>query len=123
MRANLWAALCLRVGVLLSGICIATGLLIALITDYDAANASLKLDLDGNEVATAVHFTQLLHAPGDVNGLGIIRLGLYILLATPAVRVGITVVVFAIQRNRVLTWCAAFVLVVLVLGLIGVGIE
>lgn len=122
-RANIWAARSLQLGVSLAALCIATGLLLALFTDYHAANANLQRDLDGNKVANSLQLSSLLDAPGDIAGQGIIRLGIYVLIATPMVRVAITVVVFAMQRNRILTACAAFVLVVLVLGLIGVGIE
>jgi uncharacterized membrane protein len=53
------------------------------------------------------------------HGRNIIQLGLLLLIATPVARVAISVVAFAIQRDRLYTAITLFVLAVLIFGLAG----
>jgi uncharacterized membrane protein len=56
-----------------------------------------------------------------LNSLGIIQLGLLALIATPIVRVILSVVAFALERDRLYTIVTSIVLVVLLYSLLAKG--
>jgi uncharacterized membrane protein len=61
----------------------------------------------------------ILMAAAHGDCLGIIQLGLLVLIATPVVRVGLSLVGFAVERDRTYILVTAFVLGILVVSLIG----
>ena len=60
----------------------------------------------------------IVMAAAHLDCLGIIQLGLLLLIATPVVRVGLSLVGFAMERDRTYSIVTAFVLVILVISLI-----
>ena len=69
----------------------------------------------------------LRHVAGIVRSVtgggsrGIIQLGLLLLIATPVARVALSLLVFVRDRDRLYVRLTAFVLIILVLSLAGVG--
>jgi uncharacterized membrane protein len=60
-----------------------------------------------------------VHVAPALTGIGLLSLGVAILIATPVVRVGILIFVFAREHDWLYTAVSAFVLGVLILGLHG----
>jgi uncharacterized membrane protein len=60
----------------------------------------------------------IVRAAAALDSAGIIQLGLVFLIATPVARVGLTLVAFAMRRDRVYTILTAVVLALLLFGLL-----
>jgi uncharacterized membrane protein len=61
----------------------------------------------------------ILHDAAAFRGRGLIQLGLVVLVATPVARVALSLVVFAVQRDRVYVAVTLVVLALLLLSLTG----
>ncbi|HZP58555.1 MAG TPA: DUF1634 domain-containing protein [Dehalococcoidia bacterium] len=112
---ELWISYVLRAGVLLAAAIILTGVALLLV---------------GRESASAPHsFSALVHTHASplrlddvwsramrLHPVGLIQLGLFVLILTPVVRVAMTVLLFAIDRDALFLVIVTIVLTVLVLG-------
>ncbi len=61
----------------------------------------------------------ILHDAAALSGRGLIQLGLLVLVATPVARVALSLVVFAVQRDRTYVVVTLIVLALLLLSLTG----
>jgi uncharacterized membrane protein YfcA/uncharacterized membrane protein len=109
-QAELVISLVLRAGVLVSAAVIFTGIVIFYVR-YIHAPAGFP---------THLGFPHSLHAVlaglGHGDPLAIIALGLLLLLATPVVRVLVSIIAFAIERDRLYTGITALVLAILLVS-------
>ena len=113
----------LRIGVLLSVIVIAIGIVITFVhhPEYMSSHASL-----GQLTATGAHYPN--HLLGVIDGVrngsgqAIVMAGLLLLIATPIARVALSIVAFIIERDRLYTAITTAVLLILLVGF-AVGLE
>ncbi len=69
------------------------------------------------EPAHLITFSGILHGVGTLNPESIIMLGLLVLIATPVARVGMCVVGFLFERDRLYTTVSTIVLLILLYSL------
>jgi len=117
---EIWISYVLRIGVLVAGtiILIGTGWFL-LAGPRPGEPTSLAQVLGGQ--ATAVRPGAIIAGIREGDPLAIIQLGVLALILTPITRVAMTVVLFAVQGDRIFIAITSVVLLVLVLGLLGVG--
>jgi uncharacterized membrane protein len=114
----------LRIGVIVSSATIALGLLLLLVTgrtgytpiQHGAALPSLIVASDGSGGQFPTDLADTLSGVAEGRPFAIISLGLLLLIATPMVRVAVTVVAFALRRDLVYLAFTAFVLTMLLVG-------
>jgi uncharacterized membrane protein len=116
IRLEKMVAMVLRTGVLLAAAVVLAGGLCFVIQhgsepagEHVFQGVAVEYRVPGAILSSAVH--------GDCRG--IIQLGLLLLIATPVVRVGLSLVGFAVERDRTYMIVTAIVLVILVFSLIG----
>lgn len=117
-QAAVWTARVLRAGVLIAAGAILTGLIL-----FFAGNggpASVDAMLGREAISDLLHPGTILHGLAHGSATAFIQLGLLALILTPTARVALTLGLFARQRDWLFTGLAAFVLVILILGLLGV---
>lgn len=68
-----------------------------------------------------VNVTALIEGAAKLNGLDIVQIGVVILLATPIIRVAVTSVIFAIEKDATYLVIGLFVLLVLLTSVFIVG--
>lgn len=119
---EIWISYALRVGVLVAGTIITLGLALLLIRGPGAGEPYTLHDLQARGgTPLAVSLSAILHGVARLQPTSVIQLGVLALILTPIVRVAMTLVLFAAERDRVFMIITASVLGILVLGLIGVG--
>ena len=117
LRVELALALLLRGGVLLAaGLVLAGGVL------YLAQDGGMHPDYGrfSSEPGNLRHPLGVFAAALALQPLGLIQLGVLVLLATPVVRVGFSLLAFLREKDRTYVGMTAVVLVVLLLSLLGV---
>ena len=123
LHIELFIARLLRWGVLLSFVIVAMGLGIAVVTGNTGYHAVRLDDLDSIvQYRMPPDFPNTL---GDVlNGVlalrpyAIIALGLVILIAIPVLRVAVSVIAFAVERDWLYVLITSFVLLILLLSFV-----
>jgi uncharacterized membrane protein len=105
----------LQIGVVLSGALLVVG-------------GSMLVAIHGHEVPAYTPFrgepeqirtlSGIVHGAVALDSRSIIQLGLVLLIATPIVRVALTLVAFILQRDRIYVYITALVLALLLYGLI-----
>ena len=107
----------LRIGVLLSIAVIATGMVITFVhhPSYFSSRPAL-----GSLTSTSMQYPHTLFGvlQGTMHGRGqaIISLGVLLLIATPVARVALSIIVFAIERDRLYVAITAAVLTLLLIS-------
>jgi uncharacterized membrane protein len=104
----------LRVGVIVSALLVFSGGLLYLIHEGGQPAPS---NLSQFQPAPLRNPIRIVHEAAAGDPLGLIMLGLLVLIATPVARVLFSVVVFALQRDRLYVFFTLFVLVVLLYSL------
>lgn len=114
-----WIARVLWTGVVLASTVIPVGLLLALLGPHPAR---VREVLDGaGPWAPAPTFHSLRQGLPRGDPVAVLQLGLLLLILTPVVRVTVTVVLFALQRDWIFATISGLVLALLTLGLAGFG--
>jgi len=115
-RLEKWVAVALRTGVLLAAAVVLAGGI-----DYLIANAggTAKFSPFHGEPAQYRDLRGIFQAAAGGDSKGIIQLGLVLLVATPVVRVGLSLIGFAVERDRVYVTVTAVVLGILIVSLLG----
>jgi len=114
----------LRTGVLLSIAVIATGMIISFAhhPDYFSSRPSL-----GALTSASEHYPRSIAAviEGTMQGRGqaVVSLGLLLLIATPVARVALSIIVFAIERDRLYVMITSAVLLLLMIAFVLGGVE
>lgn len=113
----------LRAGVTISVVVMFTGIIFTFVhhRDYFSSRPAL-----GELTASATSFPHsvpdVLHGVARARGQAIAMLGILLLIATPVVRVAISVVLFAVERDRRYVLITSAVLLLLVISLLtGLG--
>jgi uncharacterized membrane protein len=115
-----WLARVLRAGVLTAGALILIGIGIFLFSDnQEPSTLDQALGKEGD--LAKISLSGLWHGVLDGEAASLIQLGILVLVLTPTLRVGVTLVIFALQRDRVFIGLTVIVLVILILGLVGIG--
>lgn len=120
---ELWISYALRIGVVTAGLIILLGvvMLLAGLGSTAGVPSSLNQILGGGGHAIAVSPTGIAHGVAAGSPIAIIQLGVIALILTPMLRVGLTVGLFAAQREPIFVAITSVVLTVLIIGLIGFG--
>lgn len=117
-QAAVWTARVLRAGVL-----IAAGAILAGLVLFFAGNGgptSVDAMLGRGATPAPLHPGTILHSLAHGSATAFIQLGLLALILTPTARVALTLGFFCRQRDWLFAGLAAFVLIILILGLLGI---
>jgi uncharacterized membrane protein len=104
----------LQIGVLLAAVVVLVGGSM-LLTQYGAVPASFTKFRGEDPVLKSIG--SIVHGVMTGDSRAIVQLGLVLLIATPVARVALTLVAFALQRDRVYVLVTAVVLTLLLYGL------
>ena len=122
LRIELFIARLLRAGVLLSFFIVLLGIL-AVVATGQSGYQQIRLDDLGSIVAYHEHSPAFPNSLSDVFGgllsfkpYAIISLGLLVLIATPVMRVAVSIIAFAQEHDWLYVVLTAFVLAMLLLG-------
>jgi uncharacterized membrane protein len=107
----------LRTGVTLSFCIIVAGILISFIhhPDYFSSPAALQ-QLSSQQATFPRTTSEVLHGILQLQGRAIIVAGLFLLILTPVMRVAISIVAFALERDWTFTAITSLVLALLILS-------
>jgi uncharacterized membrane protein len=111
----------LRISVALAAALVLLGLVLVALDPAGVGRPSLDDSLGRSGHLDSVSPRTIYNGIRDGNGESVILLGLLVLVISPSVRVGITLLVFLRERRRELAVLAGIVLVILLLGLVGIG--
>ncbi|NON62259.1 DUF1634 domain-containing protein [Acidianus sp. RZ1] len=111
MDINDVIGLSLRIGVIVSVILIATGSLLTFV-EHGSNGYSVSELLSRTSVvnSSTASFNFIVKSVSQFTGLGLIYLGLVVLIATPVIRVMLSVLYFALDKNLLYTIVTAIVL-------------
>jgi uncharacterized membrane protein len=107
----------LRVGVVVSLVTVVAGLVISFIhhPDYRSSYALLgELTTPGRVVPHSIH--DVIRGVSEFRGEAVVALGLLLLIATPVLRVAVSIVVFLLERDWIFVLVTSFVLGMLILS-------
>jgi uncharacterized membrane protein len=112
----------LRYGVIVSAALISLGIIVALLNSdkegIPSSIAQLTTSSVGNPMLSLVN---LLNGVVAFNGIYIIQLGVLVLLATPLIRVAVTTVLFAAEKDKTYVMIGVLVIAVLLFSTFVVG--
>jgi uncharacterized membrane protein len=118
-RLELLISRLLRVGVMASVALIVVGTIVTFAQHPDYLSSSEVLDCAVGPGATFPHeLDALLASTYQMRGEALVTLGLLVLMATPVMRVAVSVVAFTHQRDRTYALITAAVLCLLLLSLV-----
>lgn len=118
---EIWISHVLRAGVLTAGAIIALGLLFLLVEGPGPDDPTSLHDLQARGGrALAVHPSAVLSGALHGHATAIIQIGVLALILTPVVRVGMTIALFTLQRDRIFVLVTTVVFAILIVGLLGV---
>ncbi|MGB6609471.1 MAG: DUF1634 domain-containing protein [Acidobacteriaceae bacterium] len=114
LRIETWVGVFLRTGVLLAAAIVLTGGIL-----YLAQNRGPRPNYQHfqAEPSQFTHFGNILHGVVALNPESIIMLGLLVLIATPVARVGMCIVGFLFERDRLYTVVSTIVFLILLYSL------
>jgi uncharacterized membrane protein len=107
----------LRAGVVLAALLVGAGGVLFLVRHGGEPTAYGTFRGEPEELR---HFGGAVRAALSGSGRALIQVGLFVLVATPVARVALTLVAFALQRDRLYVAITTLVLALLLLGMLGV---
>jgi uncharacterized membrane protein len=110
-------SLVLRAGVVLAALLVGAGGVLFLVRHGGEPPGYATFRGEPEELR---HFGGAVRAAVSGSGRALIQVGLFALVATPVARVALTLVAFALQRDRLYVAITTLVLALLLLGMIGV---
>lgn len=117
---EIWISHVLRIGVTVAGAIILLGIIVFLVRGpVDGEPDSYHAVTGGGGHSLAVGWDDIWQGVTAGHGLAIVQLGLLVLVLTPLMRVGMTVILFVAQRDRPFIIVTAIVFIILVLGFLG----
>lgn len=123
-RMELLISRLLRTGVVISVALIVIGMVVTFAQHRDYLDSSVVLDSAVGPGATFPHTLSVLwNGMRQFRGEAIVTIGLIVLMATPVLRVAVSVLAFFLQRDRTYTFITAGVLCLLLLSLVLGAIE
>ena len=108
----------LQIGVLVAAAVVVAGAM-ALLAQHGSAPADYSVF--HGEPAALTTLSGIVRGALALDSRAVVQFGLVLLIATPVARVALTLVAFAIQRDRVYVAITAFVLALLIYGLVSTG--
>jgi uncharacterized membrane protein len=117
-KAERWIARLLQGGVLTAAVIVAAGAVVFLARHGASRPQYAVFESQPPELRS---IPGILHASASISGRGLIQLGLLILIATPIARVAFSIVVFALQRDRLYVAITVAVLAILLWSLTAAG--
>jgi uncharacterized membrane protein len=116
-KVELFISALLRIGVISSLVVVVAGLILSFVhhPDYRHSTAELK-QVTSVDRPTFQTLTELVSGIKQFRGEAIIMLGLLLLIATPVMRVAVSVVAFMIERDWTFVLVTTFVLAMLILS-------
>jgi uncharacterized membrane protein len=111
----------LKYGVLASAILIGLGVVILFLNTPQSFPSTTSALLAMNYGKPTLDLSQLLSGVAGANPVYVIELGLIVLLATPVARVAASVLMYAMEKDKMYVAITLFVLIVLLFGLFVVG--
>lgn len=118
---EIWISYVLRGGVVIAAIIILIGLALFIIREPSSGGPTSLHQAVANEQQMTVRPATILRGVAAGDAVNIIELGIFALILTPVVRVAMTVVLFALQREHVFTLVTLTVFLILLFGLTGLG--
>lgn len=118
---EIWISYVLRVGVIIAAVIILIGLVLLIARGPAGGGQTSLHQIVGKEQQMTVRPAVILHGVAAGNAVNIIQLGIFALILTPVTRVAMTVVLFALQREKVFTIVTLTVFLILLFGLTGLG--
>jgi uncharacterized membrane protein len=112
-RFRIWVSTVLIVGVSASAVLVAIGFVSGLAIGWTGSLLGAA-----PSVADPTDFSGLIAGLGALRPIAIAQAGLLVLIATPVVRVGVSLVVFVLDRDRLYAAITAAVLGLLLLSLL-----
>jgi uncharacterized membrane protein len=116
-RIELGLALLLRAGVIVAAVLVLLGGILYLRQDGGLHPDYARFS---GEPSNLQHPLSVLAEALALQPLGLIQLGVLVLLATPVVRVAVSLLAFAKERDRIFVGMTAVVLTILLLSLFGI---
>ena len=114
-RVETWVGLMLRAGVMLAAAVVLTGGILYLIQGHGARSNYTEFRGEPQALMT---LSGIAHGVATLDARSVIMLGLLILIATPVARVGMCIVGFLFERDRLYVAVSSLVLVILLYSLI-----
>jgi len=111
----------LKYGVVASTILVAAGVVLLFLETPQQFPGSIQQLVGTSYGKPTLDLTTLLVGVVSANPVYLIELGLIVLLATPVARVAASVVMFAVEKDKLYVAVTLFVLIVLLFGLFVVG--
>lgn len=119
---EIWISYVLRIGVMVSGAVILVGLVYFLVRGTGSTTSTTAEELlRGGGKVILVSPGSILAGLAALDPVAIIQVGVLLLILTPMMRVGMTILLFGAQRDWTFVAITCVVFLVLVAGLIGVG--
>lgn len=118
---EIWISYVLRIGVLIAAAIILVGLILLVVRGPSGGGPTSLHQIVNNEQQMTVRPSAILHGVGAGNAVSIIQLGVFALILTPVTRVAMTIILFALQRERIFTLVTLAVFLILLFGLTGLG--
>ncbi len=118
---EIWISYVLRIGVTVAGAIILIGVLVFLIRGPVAGEpGSYHAVTGGGGHSIAISWEDVWNGVKAGQGLAIVQLGLLVLVLTPLMRVGMTVILFLAERDIPFIVVTTIVFIILVIGFLGV---
>jgi uncharacterized membrane protein len=109
----------LRAGVLISLTLVIAGTLLSFARNPDYLSSRFALQRLTEPGAAFPHtLREVLAGSFDLNGQAIVTIGLLLLIATPVIRVGVSIFAFVYERDRVYAFITAVVFCLLLLSFV-----
>lgn len=114
-----WISSTLRAGVIISAVLLIAGLIITFARqpEYISSKTAVATLRKPSLGTVPNHIDDVVSLTVNGRGRGIIMLGLLVLIATPVIRVALSIVVFWLERDHIFVWITSAVLAFLLLAL------
>ena len=114
-QTELAISLLLRGGVAISIVLIVAGTIITFVHHPEYLTSSTAFDgVAGTGASFPTSPAAIVHGLTHLEGRAIVMIGLYLLILTPVMRVGVSIIAFAHERDRAFVAITAFVFLMLV---------
>jgi len=118
---EIWISYVLRIGVLISAAIILIGLLLLIVHDPSTGSGTSLHQIVTTEQRVTVRPSEIVHGVAAGDAVSIIQVGIFALILTPVTRVAMTVILFAIEREKIFVLVTLTVFLILLFGLTGLG--
>jgi uncharacterized membrane protein len=118
---EIWISYVLRIGVLISAAIILIGLALLILRDPSTGGGTSLHQVVAKEQQVTVRPSTIARGVAAGDAVSIIQVGIFALILTPVTRVAMTVILFAIEREKIFVLVTLTVFLILLFGLTGLG--